>query len=349
MSVKKTPTGRWQVDAELSRGKRVRRTFDRKVDAIQFQAKVRSKSGSVSAQLTTERDKRRLSELVQLWFDMHGHTLRDGERRRRVLVRLSERLGDPVAYRLTAALYAQDRRLRAQAGVSDKTLNNELTYIRSVFNELKSLEQISYQNPLLSIKPVTIQEHELSWLTNEQIEELLQAVADRPAGSNPHLELLILVCLSTGARWSEAERLGPSSIKNGALVFSQTKSAKVRVVPIAKQLVYRLVDHWHVYGPFTSSIGAFRRVLVKTSIELPKGQSSHVLRHTFASHFMMNGGNILTLQRILGHSSVKVTMRYAHLAPEHLKEAVKYAPIRFGDTLVTPRAKSEGVDMKNAC
>ncbi|MGI3004037.1 tyrosine-type recombinase/integrase [Shewanella algae] len=58
-------------------------------------------------------------------------------------------------------------------------------------------------------------------------------------------------------------------------------------------------------------------------MELSKGRASHVLRHTFASHFVMNGGNILTLQRILGHSSIQMTMRYAHLAPEYLIEATK--------------------------
>ncbi|WP_269901427.1 tyrosine-type recombinase/integrase [Paenalcaligenes faecalis] len=54
---------------------------------------------------------------------------------------------------------------------------------------------------------------------------------------------------------------------------------------------------------------------------------THVLRHTFASHFMMNGGNVLTLQRILGHSTVTITMRYAHLAPDHLQEARALNPL----------------------
>lgn len=62
-------------------------------------------------------------------------------------------------------------------------------------------------------------------------------------------------------------------------------------------------------------------------IDLPEGQLTHVLRHTFASHFMMNGGNILTLQRILGHSSLQMTMRYAHLAPDHLQEARQHNPL----------------------
>ena len=54
---------------------------------------------------------------------------------------------------------------------------------------------------------------------------------------------------------------------------------------------------------------------------------THVLRHSFASHFMMNGGNILTLQKILGHSTLAMTIRYAHLAPDYLDEARKLNPL----------------------
>ena len=52
-----------------------------------------------------------------------------------------------------------------------------------------------------------------------------------------------------------------------------------------------------------------------------------MLRHTFASHFIMSGGNILTLQKILGHTSLVMTVRYAHLAPDHLKDALHFGPI----------------------
>lgn len=67
----------------------------------------------------------------------------------------------------------------------------------------------------------------------------------------------------------------------------------------------------------------------RTGIEPPAGQLTHVLRHTFASHFMRNGGNILVLQRVLGHTDIKMTMRYAHFAPDHLEDAVKLNPLDF--------------------
>lgn len=71
----------------------------------------------------------------------------------------------------------------------------------------------------------------------------------------------------------------------------------------------------------------FRIALLSTSIKLPRGQASHVLRHTFASHFIMNGGHIVTLQHILGHASLSMTMRYAHLSQDHSYEAVKLNPL----------------------
>lgn len=63
-------------------------------------------------------------------------------------------------------------------------------------------------------------------------------------------------------------------------------------------------------------------MLALTKIEFAEGQKTHVLRHTLASHFMKNGGNILVLQRILGHANTRETMRYAHFSPDHLDEAV---------------------------
>jgi integrase len=136
-----------------------------------------------------------------------------------------------------------------------------------------------------------------------------------------------LLCLATGARWSEAEGLNPARLRNGSVTYSKTKSSRVRTVPIDPALETFIRGHWKRHGPFTGSISSFRRALVRSGIQLPKGQASHALRHTFASHFIQKGGNILTLQKILGHSSLAMTMRYSHLAPEHLAEAVRLSPL----------------------
>lgn len=78
---------------------------------------------------------------------------------------------------------------------------------------------------------------------------------------------------------------------------------------------------------FKSSVGAFRMAVKEAGLELMQGQLTHVLRHTFASHFMMNGGNILALQKVLGHSSLQTMMIYAHLSSDHLQEAKMLNPL----------------------
>lgn len=78
---------------------------------------------------------------------------------------------------------------------------------------------------------------------------------------------------------------------------------------------------------FSPCYYAFRSAVERAGIVLPDGQMTHVLRHTFASHFMMRGGNILVLQRILGHTDIKMTMRYSHFAPDHLEDAIKLNPL----------------------
>lgn len=67
-------------------------------------------------------------------------------------------------------------------------------------------------------------------------------------------------------------------------------------------------------GNFCSCYGAYRSAFKRSGLKVPAGQLAHILRHTFASHFIMNGGNIVALQKILGHSSLNITMRYSHLS-----------------------------------
>ena len=77
----------------------------------------------------------------------------------------------------------------------------------------------------------------------------------------------------------------------------------------------------------------FCGILRRVKPDIPPNQATHILRHTFASHFMMNGGNIIALQQILGHASIQQTMAYAHLAPDYLLNAVALNPLNGGVTL----------------
>nr|WP_280114266.1 tyrosine-type recombinase/integrase [Pantoea deleyi] len=79
----------------------------------------------------------------------------------------------------------------------------------------------------------------------------------------------------------------------------------------------------------TNENGQFYRVIRLAGIELPEGQISHVLRHSFASHLIMAGGKMIVPQCILRHSNIRVTMRYAHFAPDYPEDAIRFNSLAF--------------------
>lgn len=329
MTIKQVKTG-WQVNIQPGgrSGKRIKKTFPTKAEALAWERHVRVKAQENPDWVAPKRDSRLLSDLVDLWFRHHGIGLRDSVRRERILKAICEALGNPRAETVTADMFAEYRTQQIDAGIQPNTMNRRLAYTRAMFNELERLEHWKKENPLKKLRAFKLQERELSYLRQEQIAGLLAALGE---STNEHVMLIAKICLATGARWSEGENLRISQLQNNRIQFAKTKSGKVRAVPIDPELAGEIGEHKAKHGigdrVFGTAYAAFREGVARAEITLPKGQLSHALRHTFASHFMMNGGNILTLQRILGHSDLRMTMTYAHMAPEHLEEAVRLNPL----------------------
>lgn len=329
MTIKQVKTG-WQVNIQPGgRGaKRVKKTFKTKADALAWERHVRAKVQESPDWAPIRKDARPLSELCTLWFNLHGQGLRAGENTHSRLQAMCVAMDDPRAETFTAEMFAKYRTQRLAAGISANNMNREHAYLRAVFNELIRLGHWKRENPLKLLRSFKVQQWEGKHLTHAEIKALLPALR---ASKNPHAELIAKVCLSTGARWGEAETLTVGQVKNSAIQFTQTKSSKNRSVPITEALQAELLAHHKASGVgqrvFTSAYSAFREGVDRAELELPKGQLSHVLRHTFASHFMMSGGNILALQKALGHQSLNMTMRYAHLSPDHLAEARTLNPL----------------------
>ncbi|WP_299138135.1 tyrosine-type recombinase/integrase [uncultured Vibrio sp.] len=297
------------------------RIFELRRDAAQLNLRLELKDSTENL----GKDQRTLDELITVWYRMHGKALRDHIRLRKLLYRVSEGLGNPIASNLTAEDFAKYREQRV-IEVSTTTINREHSYLRAMFNELDRLGIIKFENPLAKIRQFKEREKELKYLDHDEISRLL-AVCRR--SSNRSLIHVVKVCLATGARWGEAESLKPSQIKDGKLTFLNTKSNKNRTVPINQRFFDELeaVEPVNEQRVFFSSLSAFRKAVSMADIRLPKGQMTHVLRHTFASHYVMNGGNIVKLRDVLGHSEITTTMRYAHLSPEHLEDTLTLNPL----------------------
>jgi len=336
MAVKKLPSGEWlcdfRVDGRDSR--RVRKRFATKGEAVSYEQYYREEAQN-KPWLSEKEDRRKLSELIMLWHNLHGQALVASKSRLAKLKIVCNGMGDPVASQITAKDWAhyRDRRLRGEIDNGfhkDKkkwiakpiTVNREQHYLDAVFNELKRLGEWSLPNPLEGIRIFKEAEKEMSWLTLEQIPQLLDACKRY---GKEDLTMIVRVCLATGARWSEAERLTRSQLSPCKLTFTKTKGKKNRTVPIPKYLYEELVNRQgRMFKPCYQD---FKKMLLLTNIELTEGQKTHVLRHTFGAHFMMQGGNILVLQKILGHANIRETMKYSHFAPDHLEQAVELNPL----------------------
>lgn len=328
MSIKQDKSGNWLLHINKNGIPRLRKKFATKSEAITYEHNyiIQHQPGKYAA---SNDDPRRLGDLIDLWFKYHGVNLSDGDRRRRCLVVMANRLGNPVAASFSVESFVSYRFDRIQEGLSLKTFNNQHSYLSAMFETLIKLDVIKYQNPLDKVDYLKVQERQLSYLSGNQIQLLLDTISD--GCLNESTFWVTQLCLRTGARWGEAEKLRFKQLHNGRVTYEFTKSKRTRTVPLDVSFYDELLYFAGCKNPddrvFTNCIGSFRRAVVRADITLPTGQNSHILRHTFASHFVMNGGNILSLQKILGHADIAMTMRYAHLAPDHLNDAIKFNPV----------------------
>jgi integrase len=141
--------------------------------------------------------------------------------------------------------------------------------------------------------------------------------------------------VSTGLRWGEAIRAQVSDIRGGLLTVSQTKSGKVRRIPVAPELyrgrVGRLV-------PFKVACSFARQI--RERAELPDFRV-HRLRHTFACRWLEAGGSLAALQELLGHSSIVTTQRYGRLGEAHVQAEAERIHERMVTGVVTARLNQQ--------
>jgi integrase len=145
------------------------------------------------------------------------------------------------------------------------------------------------------------------------------------------LRLIILIALTTGMRIAEIFALIWSDVlyrEELICVRSKLKRGKIRYVPLTPQLAAELrryptvIGEERIFPPKRGAKGERQRVekSFDTILEMAGIEDFrfHDLRHTFASWYMMNGGDLYELAKILGHSNIKTTERYAKLAKQHI-------------------------------
>ena len=232
------------------------------------------------------------------------------------------------------------------SGLKPKSVNNVLTLLKQVF-KYAFQEEIIRSNPCRKVEYIKEHEKDVKYFMEEEINSLLRA--NRFDGIYP----ILVVALNTGMRIGEIFGLCWDCInfeRNQILVKrtatryelqEQNKTSKIRYVPmndsVKKILLTLMKEQKDLVLIFTGSNGKMlnpdhysgRKFLKALQQAKVREFNFHSLRHTYASQFMMKGGNIYDLQKILGHSDLASTMIYAHLSPQHLAQAANIVNYSF--------------------
>ncbi|AEX53143.1 integrase [Rahnella aquatilis CIP 78.65 = ATCC 33071] len=321
MTITKLDSGSYQVDVRPKgrAGKRIRKRFDTKGEAQQYERWVIATQNNKDW-LDKPTDRRTLTEFIDLWWKYKGQSLKTGAQAKLHLMAIARDVGNPPGTKMTKGIFSDYRAEQLKRGLKPATVNKYQKLLSGVFTTLIKAGQYKDVNPMKGIDLLSKNQSEMTFLTQDQIQIFLSALT----GDNLKTARL---CLATGARWNEAATLSRSAVMKHKVTFINTKNGLNRTVPISSSLYDEIMagDGNRLF-PDVHYLNV-RRVLKSVIPDLPDGQATHVMRHTFASHFMMNGGNILTLQKILGHASIVQTMAYAHFAPDYLNDAVRLNPL----------------------
>ncbi len=341
MSVRKRPDGGWRIDIVIRRGKQSVR-IKKAAKGARNKSEAMEMERALRRELETRADP---SAKAPLFADFAEDFLEkyarannkhsEYESKKTILnqhlapwfagLRMDE-VGDEDVEAYKAA--------KLKLGLSEKTVNNHLAVLGRMYTIARDWKRVSFSP---RCKPLKLPAQEFDFLTFEEAQALL-AAAD---GWDFFWSNMFALALNTGMRAGEILGLRPCDIQQDKLVVRQAivrgkvttpKSHKPREIPLngkARAALLPLPCRPANDSAFAIAAGheltyrmiqrALYRACKKAGLRLI---GWHVLRHTFASHLAMLGVPIITIQQLLGHSSLNMTMRYAHLSPVQKIEAV---------------------------
>lgn len=224
--------------------------------------------------------------------------------------------------------------------LAPKTVNHITQLIKTIFNYNIKHKYINIDNPVDNLKKLKINNERLRYLDKEEIEQLLESVKN-----DEQLLLFVLLSLQTGGRINTIINLKKKDIdlnnkiislrdyKNNSFYrgFFNNELSELLENRLAnlKQndlvLLYNTAPN-NLQTYITKKLQPILNVLFNSELDIKDRQNRvviHTLRHTFASHLAINGTPIFTIQKLMNHKDINMTLRYAKLAPDSGRDFVE--------------------------
>jgi excisionase family DNA binding protein len=330
VSARKTKQGhdRWYLDYRSKEGERRRevaryaRTRAEAVGALQSRVAQEFNRRFGVENPTASARELRFEEFADRFIrDCAEKTKRSADTDRYRLRPILEAFGEAKLSEITKTMLLEFREGRLKAGISRASTNRELMLLSKMFSWAEA-EGFSRGNPARGIKKFSEADTIRSRVLSEDEEaRLLRELA-------LHARPVVLVALHAGLRRGEILGLPWKNVDLGkrVLTVEGTKSGKARIVPVNSLLADVLGklkalgrDRVKVF-PFKNVTTAFEKACRRAGLE---DFHFHDLRRTFGTRLLERGADIVTVSRLLGHSSVVTTQRYLHPSDSLAGEAVE--------------------------
>ncbi len=232
---------------------------------------------------------------------------------------------------------------RLMEGASNATRARQLSSIRSF---MKWLDKNGFlHNAAVGLIRTPKQHRKLPKpLPEKQAKELINAheqLGNQEEWIAYRDQALFTLLYGCGLRIDEALQLNFKTRPQNGSVRVLGKGGKERIVPVLP-IVEKMIDDYmrHCKYNFADDTplflgarggrlnqGVIQRQLrtIRANLGLPASTTPHALRHSFATHLLVHGGNLRVIQELLGHASVSTTQRYTDLDQEQLLEVYKHA------------------------
>jgi len=345
----------YQIDYFDPNGKRIRKSFKKKKDA---EAEL-GKRVSLIAEgryLDVKKDYTTTLEEILAKYDQNYKNQNSYRTAKRFFVEsIREYFGEStllanIRY-LNVETYRNHRKEKlTQHGTirSDASVNREMSCLRHIFRKAVEWEMIE-QSPFDKGKSLMLKENNkrFRFLTEDEITQLLGKCPE-------YLHNIVECALNTGMRKSEILGLKWNQIRNGFIYLHETKPKESRQIPVndALEIMFKEIrKKQHLISEHVFTYQGNRVDSVKTAFNATVKNAGivdfrfHDLRHTFASQLIMKGGTLKDVQELLGHSTMTMTLRYAHLTQEHKKKAVNLLNGLTGTKKATVTKLSQKVKM----
>ena len=227
--------------------------------------------------------------------------------------------------RLSTIRPVKGKRVKEARAIKPGTVNRGLAILKNIFNKAIAWEKFHGKNPVVGVKMLNEGSGRLRYLEKEEVVNLL-------ANCEGFLKPAVIIALNTGMRFSEQFNLKWNQIDfhRNIIHLYQTTNKTKREVFMNDQVKNALVSikkHPKSSYVFVYKNGERIRDIRKhwfKALEKANIQDFrwHDLRHTFASHLVMSGVDLMTVKELLGHKSLNMTLRYSHLSQSHKQRAV---------------------------